>query len=96
MTVYDSTWRGWSGRTYRASVSPIAEAMEHGARDGVFLAIKRDKDGIAKPVTRPSPRLSQEWLGRARAAGATEVHACAGDAAGEPARAILDDLKGAA
>lgn len=96
MPVYEITWRGWSGRTYRASVRPIAEAMEHGARDGVFLAIKRDKDGIGKLATRPSPRLSQEWIGRARAAGATEIHACDGEAAEQPAHVILDDLKGAA
>ena len=90
------TWRGVSGQCYPVRVHALPELAETGSREGIALAVKRDKHGIAKSVTKPCQRITSDWLNAARSAGATEIHVHVPDGPDAPRAAMIEDLRGGA
>ncbi|MFC7665308.1 MULTISPECIES: hypothetical protein [Methylorubrum] len=98
-----SAWRGRSGRRYVVGVHDLAapdvapaEVAEMGP--AVLIAVRRDRAGIAQPVSvtatseSPRERLTRGWLTRVRQKGATEMHVHRLAEGEEERRAIVADL----
>lgn len=94
-----SAWRGRSGRRYVVGVHALSETDLFEVTQAVLIAVRRDRDGIARVVevaaagSKPRETARWAWLSKARARGATEmhVHRLARDEAER--RAIVADLR---
>lgn len=93
-----SAWRGRSGRRYVVGVHDLAEPDFDELGEAVVIAVRRDDFGIALPVSvatsgeSPRERLHRNWIARARAIGATEMHVHRLAETESARRAIVDDL----
>jgi len=93
-----SAWRGRSGRRYVVGVHALNEPDFAEVGEAVVIAVRRDEAGIALPVsvvssgTSPREHLHRNWLARARAVGATEMHVHRLAESEDERRAIVDDL----
>jgi hypothetical protein len=94
-----SSWRGRSGRRYVVGIHAATEADLVEVTRAVLIAVRRDREGIARVVDvaaageEPRERARWDWMAKARSRGATEMHVHR-LAEGEPERrAVMADLK---
>jgi len=94
-----SAWRGRSGRRYVVGVHPLCEADLLDVTEAVLIAVRRDRDGVARVVDiaaagpQPRERLRFSWMRAVRDQGATEMHVHRLAHGDDGRRAVLEDLR---